>query len=163
VVRRLPIVIPEELHAVRHVRLDGAGGAPRGAGAPRPQASVTGQRGQAIVELALAFPILMLLLLGIVGVGIYSIAAVQQASASNTIAGWSASNPGASTNERDAFAQSISACPATAVYSAGVVTVTLACPTIAGRMLPMLPTVITTTGTAFVPSPTQGPSPGATP
>jgi hypothetical protein len=110
--------------------------------------------GQSIVEFAIVMPILMLLLLGIAAVGIYQLAAVQQASASNTIAGWSAANPAATEEERDSFTQAVTACPVTAVYSAELVTVTVRCPTIAGQIVPALPTTITTVATGYVPSPT---------
>jgi hypothetical protein len=121
--------------------------------------------GQAIVEFALVFPIMCLLLLGVLAGGLYFLAGVQQASASTTIAGWAAANPTADPDDLAAFAASVSACPAAVVYAVNLVTVTLSCPTIAGELVPALPRVVVTTATAYVAdaSPSPAPSPSAAP
>lgn len=107
-------------------------------------------RGQALVEFALLAPVLMLILLGILGGGLYFLSAVQQASAAATVAGWSAANPSADPATFDAFASSVGPCPgAVATFAPGVVTVTLTCPTL--QLLPMLPANVVTTAKAFVP------------
>jgi hypothetical protein len=103
-------------------------------------------RGQALVEFALVAPILMLLLLGVLAGGIYYLAAVQQASA--TIAAWAGKHPA---DDLAAFSGGVSDCPAVAVWGEHVVVVTLSCPSIAGELLPVLPTSIVTTASAFVP------------
>lgn len=117
------------------------------------------QRGQAIVETALAFPILMLILLGVIGTGLYFLAGVQQASASTTIASWIGANPTADPDALAAYAATVSTCPVAVVYAPNLVTVTLSCPTIAGEILPMLPKTVTTVAKAYLPSPAPSPSP----
>jgi hypothetical protein len=105
-------------------------------------------RGQALVELALVLPILMAVLLGIIGMGLYFTASVQQAATTATIAGWAGANP---SGDLGAFAASVTSCATSAVYGPSVVTITVECPTVAGEILPVLPRMISTVSTAFVP------------
>jgi hypothetical protein len=121
------------------------------------------ERGVVLVELALATPVLLLLLLGVLGAGILFLGAVQQASASNTIAAWAGEHADATEAEREAYSSSVTSCDVDTVYGEDLVTVSITCPTIAGKIVPALPTTITTTATAFVPSETPAPSPSATP
>jgi hypothetical protein len=121
------------------------------------------ERGTVLVELALATPVLLLLLLGVLGAGILFLGAVQQASASNTIAAWAGEHADATEDEREAYSSTVTSCDVDTVYGEDLVTVSITCPTIAGRIAPALPTTITTTATAFVPSETPSPAPPASP
>jgi hypothetical protein len=107
--------------------------------------------GQALVEFALVAPILMLMLLGVLAGGLYFLAATQQASASSTIAGWAAAHATADPADLASFAATVSTCPVAVVYAPNLVRVTLSCPTIAGQLVPALPTTVVTTATAYVP------------
>jgi uncharacterized membrane protein len=105
-------------------------------------------RGQALVEFALVAPVLMMLLLGVLAGGIHYLAAVQQASATTTIAAWAGEHPA---DDLDAFAGGVSDCPAVATWSEHTVVVTLSCPSLAGKLLPVFPSTVDTSATAFVP------------
>jgi hypothetical protein len=121
------------------------------------------REGQALVEFAIAAPVMMLILLGVIGVGLFFLAGIQQATGSSTIADWAAANPSAPPADLAAFETSVSSCPVTVVYTAQKVTVTLTCPTIAGKLVPALPNDITTIASAFVASPAPSPSPSPVP
>ncbi len=104
--------------------------------------------GQALVEFALVAPVLMLMLLGICASGMYFLAAQQQAMASSTIAAWVGAHPG---DDPADYAATVSTCAVSVAYSPNLATVSLTCPTIAGTILPMFPSDVVTTATAYVP------------
>ena len=112
--------------------------------------------GQAIVELALAFPVMALLLLGVLGAGLLFVTAERQQAATNAVASWAAANPSASPGDLASFAAAAGDCPSgavTASYGPNLVTVRQRCTTWVGGIVPggLLPSTIATTATAFVP------------
>lgn len=118
--------------------------------------------GQILVEFALIFPILALMLLAIAGVGIWLLAANLQASRATTLAAWIGAHP---TTDASAYAKTLTACDWTATSTADLATVTITCPSWAHDLLGALPATIATTAVAFIPdaSPSPSPSPSPTP
>lgn len=111
----------------------------------------SGEVAQALVEFALVVPVMMLMLLGTIGAGLYFLAAQSQASSTSTLALWAAANPTADPDDLAAYARTVSACPLAVDYTPNLVRVTLSCPTIAGELVPALPRTVVTTATAYVP------------
>jgi hypothetical protein len=110
------------------------------------------QAAQALVEFALVIPILMTVLLGVAGTGIYLLAAQTQAAAAVTDARWAADHPASAQADFDAYASRVGPCPgAVASFEPNLVRVTITCPTIAGDLIPFLPKTVVTTATAYVP------------
>jgi len=112
----------------------------------------THHTGQALVEFALVAPILMVMLLGVLGAGLYFLSAGQQQAATVTLAQFVAQHPA---DDPTSFADAVTPCPggATIAIDEHLVSVTIDCPSLAGELVGALPKMVTTHATAYLPEP----------
>jgi Flp pilus assembly protein TadG len=117
------------------------------------------------VEFALIAPLLILLLLAVLAGGLYFMASAQQATATATLARYVADHADPDPDEFYAFTTAVVPCVggATITVDGHLVTVVISCPGIAGELLPMFPTTVTTSATAYMPGPSASPEPTEVP